>query len=141
MAGGGIMSGKYRSWLAPLCEQFVAIKRAGGYHFVTQENLLRDFDGYLYDYAPAEPLLKEILDAYLATLERLSPRGRDNVISVVWQALVFAERHGAPIDTRPPRPPRAPSNFRLRSPRIISRKEFRSIIDKARKKRGVRPRQ
>jgi hypothetical protein len=40
MAGGGIMSRKYRSWLAPQFERFVALKRAGGYHFVTQENLL-----------------------------------------------------------------------------------------------------
>jgi integrase len=132
MAGGGIMSRKYRSWLAPQFERFVALKRAGGYHFVTQENLLQKFDDYLDDHAPAEPLLNETIGAYLASLARLSPRGRDNVISVVWQALAFAERHGARIDTLPPRPPSAPSNFRLRPPRIISRKEFSSIIAKAR---------
>ena len=132
MAGGGIMSRKYRSWLAPRFERFVALKRAGGYHFVTQEILLRDFDRYLDDHAPAEPLLKETIGAYLASLARLSPRGRDNVISVVWQALAFTERHGARIDMLPPRPKGAPSNFRLRPPRIISRKEFSSIIAKAR---------
>ena len=132
MAGGGIMSRVYRSWLAPLFERFVALKRAGGYHFVTQEGLLADFDSYLDDHASSEPLLRETIDDYLVSLERLSPRGRDNIIHVVWQALAFAERHGASIDTLPHRPPRAPQNFRLRPVRIVSLDEFRSILEKAR---------
>jgi len=132
MAGGGVMSREFQSWLAPLFVRFVALKRAGGYRFVTQEYCLARFDRYLDRHAPTAPLRGETITAYLTSVERLSPRGRDNSIDVVWQALAFAQRHDARIDTLPPRPPRAPSNFRLRHPRIITHEEISSIIAQAR---------
>ncbi len=132
MAGGAVMSLEFQSWLAPLFVRFVAIKRAGGYLYNSQEYALKNFDRYLDEHAPFAPLREKTIVAYLASLDRLSPRGRDNIIDVVWQALAFAQRHDAKTDPLPPRPPRTPINFRLRSPRIISYKEIRSIIATAR---------
>lgn len=121
----------FQSWLARQFKRFVALKRSGGYLYNTQEGLLSDFDSYLCDHAPQEPLTRETIVAYLKSLERLSPRGRDNIISVVWQALAFALRHGARIETLPPQPKKAPANFRLRPVRIVSPEELCSIITAA----------
>lgn len=118
---------QFQSWLAPQFGRFVALKRAGGADYRTQEGLLAGFDRYLAEHAPVSSLPQETLVDFLATLDRLSPRGRDNVVDVVWQALVFARRYDARIDALPPRPPTAPANFRLRPPCIISRKEMCAI--------------
>lgn len=126
------MRRKFRSWLAPLLDRFVALKHAGGYLFNTQEKMLVQFDRYLFEHASTEPLREASILTYLASLQQLSPRSRDNVIDVVWSALLFAKRHNARIDTLPPRPSRAPANFRLRSPRIVSHKEIILIIETAR---------
>jgi integrase len=127
------MSRKFQSWLAPLLARFVALKRAGGYLYNTQERALVNFDRYLDEHVPKAPFHEKSIIAYLASLEQLSPKARDTVINVVWQALSFAQRHDAKIAPLPPRPPRAPRNFRLRPPRIVSHKEICSIIAVARR--------
>ena len=122
------MSPQFQSWLAPRFERFVALKRAGGAKYISQVYLLAAFDSYLEEHAPAEPLRRDTLVAYLATLDRLSPRGCDNMVDVVWQALASARRHGARIDNLPPRPRRAPEHFRLQPPRLITREEIGAIL-------------
>ncbi len=127
------MSRPFQSWLAPQFERFVALKRATGASYDSQADLLWKFDRYLVEHAPKAPLRRCTLVAFLATLARLSPRGRDNVVDVVWRALAFARRHGARIDSLPPRPPRAPAGHRLRPPRIVSDDELRAVIAEARR--------
>ncbi len=126
------MSVHFQSWLASQFQRFVALKRAGGAKYVCQERLLAQFDTYLDGNAPEAPLRQETMTAFLSTLDRLSPRGRDNMVDVVWPALAFARRHGACIDNQPPRPPKAPPNFRLRPVRFVSCEEIGAIIAAAR---------
>jgi len=132
------MSVRFQSWLAPMFERFVAVKRSGGADYTTQACHLVAFDRYLAAGAHGAPLRRHTLLAFVATLERLSPRGRDNVLSVVWQALHFARRHGARMELLPVRPPKAPASFRLRSPRIVTVDEIRAILAQARMLRGRR---
>ena len=126
------MSRRFRSWLASSFERFVAIKQATGAVYVSQVGLLSRFDRYLAEHAHEAPVTRDTLIAYLATLERLSPRGRDNVVDVVWQALAFAQRHGASIDSLSPRPPRPPAGHRLREPRLVFDDQMRAILAAAR---------
>lgn len=126
------MTPRYRSWLKLAFERFVMIKRAGGAQFESQSAILRRFDAYLARHAPSPPLRRSTVLACLADLERLSPRGRDNFVEVVWGALDFARNHGAQIETMPPRPPRAPPNFRLRPPRLVTERQIARVIKLAR---------
>ena len=91
----------FESWLAIHFRRFVDLKRAGGASYATPEDLLLSFDRFLCEHPSGPPLLRDTVTAYLASLERLSPRGRENVITVVWPALAYATRHGARIDSLP----------------------------------------
>ncbi len=120
------------SWLAPHFERFVALRRANGAGYVLQRKLLLCFDRHVDAHAPEPPLLRESLTQYLASLERLSPRGRDNVVGVVWPALAYAQRHDACIEALPTRPPKASRFWRQRQPRIITTPEIQSLLAAAR---------
>lgn len=122
------MNREFRSWLAVSFERFMAIKQATGCVYTTQGCLLSRFDSYLAEHAPKAPLTRDALIAYMATLEKLSPRGRDNMLNVVWQALAFAQRHGESVDTLPPRPPRPAKGFRLREPTLVSDDDMSAIL-------------
>ena len=124
---------EFTSWLAPQFESFVALRRASGAGYVSQRNLLLAFDRYVGGHAPEPPLLQETLVQYLASLDRLSPRGLDNVIAVVWPAVAYALRHGACIETLPARPPKPTSYWRQRQPRILSAIEIGSLLASARR--------
>ncbi len=123
----------FSSWLAPHFERFVVLRRASGARYVSQRNLLLAFDRYVGGHAPKPPLLRRTLIQYLESLDRLSPRGWDNVVAVVWPAVTYALRHGARIETLPNRPPRPSSHWRQRQPRILSPTEARSILAAARR--------
>jgi len=123
----------FSSWLAAHFERFVELRRASGAVYASQEGLLIAFDHYLGVHAPTPPLHGELLGRYLVSLDRLSPRGRDNVISVVWPALAHARRHGAPVEALPARPARPlDHHWRQRQPRILSRTEIGSVLAAAR---------
>src|SRR4029077_18449732 len=96
MAGGGVMTGarSFTSWLAPYFESFVLLRRSSGAVYLSQKNLLLAFDRHVGTHAPKPPLLRKQLLQYLESLDRLSPRGWDNVVGVVWPALAYALRHG-----------------------------------------------
>lgn len=121
------------SWLAPHFEEFVALRRASGAGYKTQKRLLIAFDQYLASNAPQPPLLRETVMQYLGSLDRLSPRGRDNVVSVVWSSLGYTLRHGASVEPLPTRPPRPPQHWRQRQPRIVTLTEIRHLLAGARR--------
>ena len=123
----------FTSWLAAQFESFVALRRASGAGYVSQRDLLLAFDRYVGVHAPEPPLLRETLIQYLASLDRLSPRGLDNVVGVVWPAVAYALRHGACIETLPARTPKPSAYWRQRQPRILSSTEVRSILTAARR--------
>lgn len=123
----------FTSWLAPYFERFVALRRASGASYLSQILLLLAFDRHLGGYAPEPPLLRETLIQYLATLDRLSPRGRDNAVGVVWPAVAYALRHGAPSEPLPARPPSPSTYWRQRQPRILSATEAASLLAAARR--------
>jgi integrase len=123
----------FTSWLASQFESFVALRRASGAGYISQRRLLLAFDRYVGAHAPEPPLLRETMLQYLASLERLSPRGWDNVVGVVWPAVTYALRHGADAETLPPRPPKPATYWRQRQPRILSVTEVRSILEAARR--------
>ena len=118
----------FASWLSPHFERFVALKRACGLLYESQKNLLLAFDRHVVAHAPEAPLRRETLINYLASLERLSPRGRTNAVGVVWPAVAYAQRHGAPIEALPERPTRPPRYWRQRQPRIVSATEVGNIL-------------
>lgn len=121
------------SWLARWFERFIALKQASGSKYTAQAALLRQFDAYLTKTSPAPPLHRSTVVAFLASLAHLTPRGRDNMVSVVWGALQYAQMHDARIERLPPRPSAAPSSSRLRAPRLVSRKEVGAILEHARR--------
>lgn len=132
----------FSSWLAPYFAGFVALKRASGSVYESQEKLLLAFDRYVGAYAPAPPLVRETLTQYLSSLDRLSPRGRGNTVGVVWPALDYALGRGAQIEALPARPPRPSRYWRQKQPRILSLTEVRSILAAARQLppvHGLRP--
>lgn len=124
---------EFTSWLAPYFERFVALRRASGAGYVSQRNLLLAFDRHVGDHAPEPPLLRETLIHYLASLDRLSPRGWDNVVGVVWPAVTYALRHGARGEALPARPTKPWRHWRQRQPRILSATEVGSILAAARR--------
>jgi integrase len=123
----------FTSWLAPYFEHFVALRHASGAGYVSQKNLLLAFDRYMSGHAPEPPLLRTMLIQYLESLDRLSPRGWDNVVAVVWPAVAYAMRHGARIEALPTRPSKPSRHWRQRQPRILSATEVRSLLAAARR--------
>lgn len=114
----------FTSWLAEHFERFITLKRAGGAIYGSQHNLLLAFDRYLVQYAAEPPLERDTLLRYLALSEK-TPRARDNVVSVLWQALAYARHRGARVERLPERPPKAPAYWRRRQPRIVSSEEMK----------------
>lgn len=123
----------FTSWLAPQFERFVTLRRASGAGYVSQRNLLLAFDRYVGQHAPQPPLLRVTLTQYLASLDRLSPRGWDNVVAVVWPAVTHALQHGARVEALPARPPKPSPHWRQRQPRILSLTEVGSLLAAARR--------
>lgn len=120
------------SWLAPHFENFVALRQASGVGYVSQRKLLVRFDRYVGTHTPKPPLRSETLLKYVASLKRLTPRARDNVVAVVWPALTHARRHGARIEALPVRPSKPAARYwRQRQPRILSVEEVASILQSA----------
>ena len=122
----------FTSWLASHFDHFVALRNACGAKYVSQRCLLLAFDRYLSHHASGPPLRRETLHLYLASLDRLTPRARDNVISVLWPALLHAQAHEAQIEPLPPRPAKPPKHWRQRSPRILEPLEMSKLIRGAR---------
>ncbi len=122
----------FTSWLAPQFDGFIALKHASNAHYVSQRNLLLAFDRYLEANAAEPPLLRETVMQYMESLDRLTPRGRDNVVSVVWQSLSYAVRHGASVEPLPERPPKPPRHHRQRQPRLVTTTETSSVLTCAR---------
>lgn len=123
----------FTSWLAPYFEGFVALRRASGASYLSQRNLLLAFDRHVDGYAPGPPLLRETFTQYLASLDRLSPRGWDNVVGVVWPAVAYALRHGAPGEALAERPPSPSTYWHQRQPRMVSATEAASLLAAARR--------
>lgn len=122
----------FTSWLASHFDHFVALRNACGAKYVSQRRLLLAWDRYLTQHAPRPPLRRETLLLYLASLDRLTPRARDNAISVVWPALRHAQAHGAAVEPLPPRPTHPPTGWRQRPPRILEPLEMSRLIRGAR---------
>lgn len=120
----------FLSWLATDFERFIAVKRSGGAAYTTQRQLLIRFDRYVCDHAPEPPLPGEVVTQWLASRE-LTPRSRDNFVSVVWQALAYASRRGASVQQLPPKPPSAPLYWRKSQPRIVSATEMVRLMEAA----------
>ncbi len=97
------------------------------------KNLLLAFDRYVHANAPKAPFRRETLIQYVTSLERLSPRGRDNAVGVVWSAVTYAGRHGAPIQALPGRPARPWRFWRRRQPRIVSDTQVECLLAAARR--------
>lgn len=124
--------GEFSSWLAPHFARFVAMKRACGAQYEEGALLLAAFDRHVCDQAPSPPLGREVLLTYLDARGHLCDRSRDNVVTVVWQAVEFAARHGARVDPLPPRPLRPRSSLRLRQPRVLAVQEAGAVLRAAR---------
>lgn len=125
-------SHRFVSWLADSFQHWVELRRANGYVYTTQARLLRALDRYLAQTAAAPPLCGRHLRDYMATLDHLSPRSRDNVVAVIWPALEHARRHGAAIRRLPARPSRTARHWREREPRIVTPSEIDSLMRAAR---------
>lgn len=124
---------EFSSWLAPHLGQHLALKRACGFDYRVQANILARFDRHLVEQRARRPLSSRLLQDYLATLSRLCPRTRDLNVSVVWQALGHASRQGAPIERLPARPRSTPSSFRWREPFVLSPSQAQRLFAATRK--------
>ena len=115
------------SCLARFFEDFAAFKRASGIEFDSSVSALESFDRFLRS-AVNEPreIGSDVLTRFVRSLTRLAPRTRSNVVSVVWQALGYAIRHGAPC----PALPECPTFRQLQviEPYAYSQEEIREIL-------------
>jgi len=121
------------SWLADSFQAWVKLRRASGYVYTTQARLLRAFDRYVAQLLDVPPLRQQHVSKYMATLDHLSPRARDNVVAVIWPALAHARRGGAAIQPLPARPARTTRHWREREPRILTSSETGSLLRAARR--------
>jgi integrase/recombinase XerD len=132
----------FTSWLALHFASFVALKRASGAGYESQERQLLAFDRYVARNSPEPPLLRQALVEYLTSHDHLSPRSRENLVGAVWPALAYAINHGAQVELLPARPPKPPRYWREKQPRILSISEVRSVLAAARQLppvEGLRP--
>lgn len=115
------------SCLAHFFEAFAAFKRALGIEFDSSVSALERFDGFLCEAvgAPCE-INGDVLTRFVRSLTGLAPRTCTNIVGVVWQALDYAIRHGAPCPALPERP-----SFRrleVVEPYAYSHEEIRKIL-------------
>jgi integrase len=134
MAGGAAMTRRRRfsSHLAAAFARFVALKRATGRAYRSEESHLLRFDEFVRKNAAGPPLGRDAMRAFLSSLNHLSGRARDNVLGVVWPALEYARAHGEAVDAPPSRPPRTGAWSRRRAPRILSHDDIASLLSSAR---------
>lgn len=120
-------SDKMASCLGPWFEEFLAMKRSGGRDYRTQSAMLRRFDAYLSRNAgDPNDVDADIVARYLSEKNHLAPRGRANIVSLVWQALSYASRRGAGSSC-PPERPRLPRRQILK-PYIYAEDEIASLL-------------
>lgn len=122
----------FRSALRSSFTEFVELKRACGADYATQAGLLRLFDAFLADLR-VRRVRPEHVQAYLATKGHLVSRGKDNVCTVIWQALEHARRHGGPVGALPPRPTFPDQASRV--PYILTDAEISRLLGAARSRR------
>lgn len=126
----------YRSALSSHFEQFVALKRACGTSYLSQARLLAQFDRYLV--ARRRKCVDEsLVRDFVASVDRLAARSRDNVFCVVWQALEHARRHEGPVSGIPCRP-NAPSPS-PRRPYVLTDAEIDKFLGVASQKARAAP--
>lgn len=123
---------RFSSHLAAAFTRFVALKRATGRAFVSDEKHLRRFDEFVRVHAAAPPLARDAMHAFLSSLKHLSGRARDNVLGVVWPALAYARAHGEAVEVPPARPSRTPAWNRRRAPTILSHEDLLALVGAAR---------
>lgn len=123
---------RFSSHLAAAFTRFLALKRATGRAYRSEENYLLRFDGFVRAHAAAPPLRRDTMHAFLSSLNHLTGRVRDNFVGVVWQALEYARTHGEVVEALPARPAPAPLGSRLRAPRILSHDEIALLVSSAR---------
>jgi len=117
----------FRSALAPLCQQFLAEKRAQGCRYQSSALTLRAFDGYLHEQHIADPnLSRPLVEAWVGKRPQESTRTQGNRFSLVRQFCLFLERQGyAPFT--PPDVWRAKTDH-LFTPYIFSEDEIRRLF-------------
>ncbi len=94
---------RFESVLASPFGRFVAFKRACGADYVSGAKLLVQFDRFLIRQR-TERVDRDVLLDFVASVSHLTPRAKDNLFCVVWQALDHARRHGEPMHDLPSRP-------------------------------------
>lgn len=123
---------RFSSHLAAAFARFVALKRATGRAYRSEETFLLRFDEFVRAHAAAPPLGRDTMHTFLSSLKHLSGRARDNVLGVVWPALAYARVHGEAVDVPPARPSRTPAWNRRRAPTILSHDDLASLVSSAR---------
>lgn len=123
---------RFSSHLAAAFSRFVALKRATGRAYGSEERLLRRFDEFVCTHATTPPLTRDAMHRFLSSLNHLSGRARDNFVDVVWSAVAYARAHGEAVEPAPARPSRTPAWNRQRAPRIFSEEELLALVSAAR---------
>lgn len=116
---------EYYSTLRSLFSEFVALRRSCGADFTAQAGLLGQFDAFLKA-RRARRVTARHIGAFLGEKEHLTARGKDNLCSVIWQALTHARLHGGPVDPLPPRPACPPGT--ARPPYVLSDDELDRLL-------------
>jgi integrase len=133
---------RFSSHLAAVFTRFLALKRATGRAYHSEESHLLRFDEFVRRHASAARLDRATMHAFLSSLKHLSARARDNVVGVVWPALEYARTHGGAVEVLPAKPARSPVWNRQRAPRILSDDELAALVSSSRSlpaRRGRQP--
>lgn len=115
----------FRSALAPSFRDFVALRKAGGARYDAQAWLLGKFDRFLAARRKRR-VDASTLSEFVASVDYLATRTRENLFGVVWPALEHARRHGRPVAPLPHRPwlRHAPS----RRPYVLTEEEIDRLL-------------
>lgn len=123
------MTTDFRSPLAGGMEKFLAHKRALGRRFDTEEKALRLFDRYLAGQAVTDldAVTPELLDAFLASRPRASPRSYNHLVGVLdrlfsWLVVMGLLSH-SPLCARPRRA------SRQRVPFLFDKAQARRLLE------------
>jgi site-specific recombinase XerD len=124
-------SDRFRSLLAAAIRQFLAHKRALARKFVVEEKALRLLDRYLVErnVATLEQITPELLDAFLASRPRTTPRSYNHLLGTV--ARLFRWMVGQGLLERSPLRARPRRSTARRLPFLFDQATARQLLEAA----------
>lgn len=121
---------RFTSFLAERISDFVAFRRSVGFDYRTQVYVLRQFDRVLHkEMTRPGPITREVIEAFLRSLDKLQPLTRRVRLSTVRQFLRYLRQFEP--DTFIPERSLLPAGASPRPPHIYTDEEIQALLREA----------